>query len=56
MACNCGKSQSGTWEIVNADSTVRPDTYATMKAAQDALVAAGGGGFVRARTMAKASS
>lgn len=51
MGCGCQKNDQGeTWEIVNGDQTVQGKTYASQTEAQQALTAAGGGGFVRKRS------
>jgi hypothetical protein len=46
--CGC-KKNTDSWEIVNGDLTVSPQTYATQQLAQAALAQAGGGGYVRQR-------
>lgn len=47
MACSCQGGSSGQWQIVNADSTVQPGTYATAAEAQAELMRTRSAGFVR---------
>jgi hypothetical protein len=52
MGCGCNKAAGGAWEIVNADGTVQPTTYATAQAAQQVMTSQRISGYVRQRQTA----
>jgi len=52
MGCGCNKAAGGAYEIVNADGTVQPTTYATAQQAQQAMVSQQISGYVRQRQTA----